>query len=107
MEWVVYKYGGGVRVFFPTSIQSPIDLINPLDVGLQLNSNCVYHIDDFPGRPLCGPFLPEGKDNTTTFDMNRFSSHARGKKGIAHAQPCHATEGMIDLEINTLTITAQ
>ena len=114
VQWVVYKSGGGVRVFFITSIQSRIDLFNPLGVVLQLTSNCAYHADqlnDFPDdrtdRTLCDrPFLPEGTGNQTTFDMQHFWNHADGKKGVAHAQPCHLGEGELDPLHSTLTITA-
>ena len=108
--WEVYKFGGGVRVFFVTSIESPIDLLNPLSVVMQLTSNCTYHsdhIEDFPDRTLCKhPFLPDGTGKQTTFDMQHFWNHAKGKKGIAHAQPCHVGEGDL-VPTSTLTITAQ
>ncbi len=111
VEWAVYKFGGGVRVFFITSIQSPIDPLNPLSVVLQLTSKCTYHadhLDDFPGRTLCDhPFLSEDKDNPTTFDMQHFWIHAKGKKGVAHAELCHLGEGdLLPTHSSTLTITA-
>jgi len=111
--WEIGKFGGGVRVYFFTTIQSPIDPLNPLGVVLQLTSKCTYHadhLDDFPGRTLCTePFL---SNPTTTFDMQHFWIHAKGKKGVAHAEPCHVGEGeLLDKDNNpshsTLTITAQ
>jgi len=109
--WEIGKFGGGVRVYFFTTIQSPIDPLNPLDVVLQLTSKCTYHedhLDDFPGRTLCTePFL---SNPTTTFGMQHFWIHAKGKKGVAHAEPCHVGEGeLLDKDKNpsiTLTITA-
>ena len=110
VQWAVTKSGGGVRVFFVTSIQSPIDPPNPLGVVLILTSKCAYHADqqdDFPNRTLCDhPFLPEGTGNQTTFDMQHFWNHADGKKGVAHAQPCHVGEGELLPSHSTLTITA-
>jgi hypothetical protein len=109
VQWAVYKSGGGVRVFFITSIESPIDLLNPLGVVLQLTSKCAYHldqVDDFPNRTVCDhPFLPKGEGNQTTFDMQHYWNHAAGKKGIAHAQPCHLGEGELSPSHSTLTIT--
>ncbi len=112
MEWVVYRYGGGIRVFFVTSIKSHISP-EPLSVTMQLNSNCYYHADhkddfpDLPERSLCpDSFLPDGTGKQTTFDMMRFSNHARGEKGVAHAQVCHQKQGEL-LSPSTLTITAQ
>ena len=109
VEWVVGKFGGGVRVFFITSIKSHISP-EPLSVVLQLTSKCAYHadkLDDFPDRTLCEhPFLPEGTDNQTTFDMQHFWNHADGKKGVANAQPCHLGEGELLPSHSTLTITA-
>jgi len=107
--WEVYKFGGGVRVFFVTSILSEDISPEPLSVVMQLTSNCTYHSDhlgDFPGRILCEhPFLPVGTGNQTTFDMKHFWNHAKGKKGIAHAQTCHVGEGDL-FPTSTLTITA-
>ena len=109
VQWVVTKSGGGIRVYFITTIQSPIDLLNPLGVVLILTSKCAYHADqqdDFPGRTLCDhPFLPEGEGNQTTFDMQHFWNHADGKKGITHAQTCHVGEGELLPSHSTLTIT--
>jgi hypothetical protein len=109
VQWAVTKSGGGVRVFFVTSIQSPIDLLNPLGVVLILTSKCAYHldqVDDFPNRTVCDhPFLPKSEGNQTTFDMQHFWNHADGKKGIAHAQPCHVGEGELLPSHSTLTIT--
>ena len=99
VQWVIYKYRGGVRFFLITSI-------DPWGVVLQLDSDCVYHTDDFPGRPLCGTFLSEDKDKPTEFTMNHFWNHAGGKKGVAHAQPCHVGEGLLPVP-STLVITAQ
>jgi len=105
-QWEVYKFGGGVVVFFVTSIKSHISL-DPLSVVLQLTSKCTYHadhLDDFPNRTLCTePFL---SNPTTTFDMQHFWNHANGKKGVAHAQLCHLGEGELDPSHSTLTITA-
>jgi len=105
-QWEVYKFGGGVVVFFVTSIKSHISL-DPLSVVLQLTSKCTYHadhLDDFPDRTLCEiPFLSE---DPTTFVMQHFSIHAKGKKGVAHAHPCHLGEGELDPSHSTLTITA-
>lgn len=114
VQWVVTKSGGGVRVYFITSIQSPIDLLNPLGVVLILTSNCAYHtdqlndfLDDRTARTLCDrPFLPEGTGNQTTFDMQHFWNHADGKKGVTHAQTCHVGEGELFPSHSTLTITA-
>ncbi len=106
VQWVIGKYRGGVRVFLITSIQSHISL-EPLGVVLQLDSDCVYHLDDFPGRPLCGTFLPEGEVKKTEFKMNHFWNHAGGKKGVTHAQTCHVGEGELLPSHSTLTITAQ
>ena len=110
--WEIGKFGGGVRVYFFTTIQSPIDPLNPWDVVLQLTSKCTYHadhLDDFPGRTLCTePFLSEDEDNpTTTFEMTHFWSHANGKKNVVHAEPCHVGEGELFPSLSTLTITAQ
>jgi hypothetical protein len=108
VQWAIYKYRGGVRVFLITSIQNPSDPLNPWGVVLQLDSDCVYHTDDFPGRPLCGTFLSEDEENPTTeFKMNHFWNHAGGKKGAAHAETCHVGEGALSPSHSTLTITAQ
>jgi hypothetical protein len=37
--------------------------------------------------------------------MQHFWNHADGKKGIAHAQPCHVGEGELLPSHSTLTIT--
>jgi hypothetical protein len=113
VQWVVTKSGGGVRVYFITSIQSHISP-EPLGVVLILTSNCAYHADqlgDFPDdrteRTLCNrPFLSADPESPTTFDMQHFWNHADGKKGVAHAQPCHVGEGELDPSHSTLTITA-
>jgi len=111
VQWAVTRSGGGVRVWFFTSIQSPIDPLNPLEVVLQLTSKCAYHadqLDDFPDRTLCDrPFLPEGTGNQTTFDMQHFSNSAWGEKGIVQAQPCRVGEGELLPLHSNLTITAQ
>ncbi len=113
VQWVVYRYGGGIRVFFVTEIKSDISL-EPLSVTMQLNSNCYYHADheyDFPELPprnVCpDSFLPDGTvKQQTTFDMMRFSNHARGEKGVAHAEECHQKQGELLPSHSTLTITA-
>jgi hypothetical protein len=105
--WQVYKFTGGVRLFLATSILSPISP-DPLHVTMTFISECAYSPDGtIENQPICGPFFPEGTVQSTTFLMDRFSNHARGKRNVAHAQECHAKDGELSPQRMILTITAE
>lgn len=103
--WEVNKWVGGVQFVFRTSISSPISS-DDLNVQLRLESDCSY--DSADSKPLCEPFLPVSPtvDNTLAtreHDLTTYNSQARGKGGVTHQAPCHATEGDLVFEVENPT----